>query len=146
MFLHPLQFARGQRPHSADDIIVPCRKRHHGAALDHDNFAIGDRFGRKRVLVSHLETENVAGQMEGSDLTAPVDQDLVGPHGPADDLVEVIGGFVLPVDLGIGGKRHARTHELDCAGWHARERHTMGLRCRLLLGNVPDCGLRQHGS
>src|SRR5262249_6681883 len=63
-----------------------------------------------------LETENVAGQMEGSDLTASVHQDLVGAHRPANDLVEVIGGLVLPVDLGIGGKRHARTPELEPAG------------------------------
>src|SRR6516164_6335195 len=86
-------------------------------------------------------------RMEGPDLTAPVHQDLVGAHRPADDLVEVFGGLVLPVDLGIGGKRHARAHELDRAGLHGgrRDWRATRLRCRLPLRNIPDCGLRQHG-
>jgi CRP-like cAMP-binding protein len=32
-------------------------KRHHRAAFDHDNLAVGDRFGRKRVLVSRDRME-----------------------------------------------------------------------------------------
>src|SRR6516225_4339452 len=136
MLLHTSQFAGGQLPHLAGDIIVPCRKRHHRAAFDHDNLAVGDRFRRKRVLVSGLETENVAGQMEGSDLTAPVHQDLVGAHRSTDDLVEVFGWLVLAVDLGVGGKRHARAHELDRTGLRGTgKRDAMRLRCRLPLGN-----------
>src|SRR6516162_7045015 len=86
--------------------------------------------------------------MEGSDLTTPVHQDLVGAHRPADDLVEVIGGLVLPVDLGIGGKWQARTHELNRAGLHGgtRDWRAARLRCWLPLGNSPHSGLRQHGS
>src|SRR5256886_5312490 len=70
-----------------------------------------------------------------------------GAHGATDDLVEVIGGLVLPIDLGIGGKRHARPHELDRAGLvgGTRERRTR-LRYGLLEETIPDCGLRQHGS
>jgi hypothetical protein len=56
------------------------------------------------VLVPALETKNVAGQMKGSDLTAPVHQHLVGSDDAGDDLVEVIGGFVLTVDLRIASK------------------------------------------
>ena len=68
------------------------------------------------MLVPGLETEHVARQMEGSDLTAPIDQNLVGPHRSAHDLVEVIGRFVLPVDFVVAGERHEGAHQLDRAG------------------------------
>src|SRR5215467_8568973 len=97
--------------------------------------------------VFRLETENVAGQMESSDLTASVHQDFVRSHRPAYDLVEVFGGLVLAVDLGVSHKRHARTHELDRTGLRRTgRRHAMRLLCRLPLGNIPDRGPRQHGS
>src|SRR5262249_49939436 len=86
--------------------------------------------------------------MEGSDLTAPVHQHLVGAHRPADDLVEVIGGLVLAVDLGIGGKRHARTHELDGAGLQGStpDWHTTRVGFRPPSGNIPEFALRQAWS
>src|SRR2546430_6526268 len=65
-----------------------------------------------------------------------------GAHGATDDLVEVIGGLVLPIDLGIGGKRHARPHKHDHAGLvvRRRERRTM-LRVGAAQGTFSAYGL-----
>src|SRR5262245_23215464 len=98
------------------------------------------------MLVPNLETENVAGQMKSSDLAAAVHQHLVGPHGPADDLVEVIGRLVLAVDLAIPCKRHARAHELDGPALRggSHRRRTARLHGRSSERTIPDRGLRQH--
>src|SRR5262249_7215933 len=53
------------------------------------------------------------GKVEAADLARTVVENLVGAHRAADDLVDIVGRLVLAVDLGIAGKRHRRSHELD---------------------------------
>jgi hypothetical protein len=46
------------------------------------------------VLVADLETEHVSWDVERADLAAAVTQNFVSPHGPADDFIEVLRGFL----------------------------------------------------
>src|SRR5215471_6970451 len=85
--------------------------------------------------------------MKSSNLPPSVYQHLVGPHCPTHDLVEVVSGLVLAVDLAIPSKRHARAHEPDRPALRGvtRRRRIRRLHGRLLERTIPTRGLRQHG-
>ena len=64
------------------------------------------------MVGAELESEHVAGMIEALDLPAAVLQDLVNPHGAAQDHVDIIRGLVLAVDFGVARKRHRRAQKL----------------------------------
>jgi len=45
------------------------------------------------VLLADFQSDNIAGQIEGSDPPAAVTEDVAGPHGAAGNFVNVLGGF-----------------------------------------------------
>ncbi len=63
--LHAAQFTRGKGPKPARDVSVGVGERHQRAALYDKDRRFGDGFGRKVMLVVHLETEYVPRQIEG---------------------------------------------------------------------------------
>src|SRR6516162_4177742 len=71
------------------NIIVPCGERNHGFPLDHKNLRVGDRLGGECVLRAGLYTEDVARQIEGSDLAATVVHSFEGAHRSADHFAEI---------------------------------------------------------
>src|SRR6185436_6344709 len=104
------------------------------------------RLGGKCVLVAGLEAEYVARQIERADLPPAIGEHLVSAHRPAEHLVEIIGRFVLAVDLGGAGVRHHRAHQVE----RIRERMRRDSRagsCAVpaMLGRLGWEGLGQHG-
>ena len=65
------------------------------------------------MVVADLNTEEVAGQVELADLAATVVQKLGGSHCSADELVEILGRLVFPVDLRVAGERHWSAHHVE---------------------------------
>ena len=110
--LHPVQLAAGQREELPRDRSVAPGQRVDRAALDHEHFGVGDRLGGQRMLVGEFKTENIAGQIKSADLTAAVAEDFVGANAAADDLVKVVGRFVIAEDFGIARIGHHGAHQL----------------------------------
>src|SRR5262249_62386536 len=77
---------------------------------------VGDRLGRERMLRAGLYTEDVARQIEGSDVAAAVAHGLEGAHRSADHFVEISSRTAFAVDLCIARKHHSRAHLLDRPG------------------------------
>src|ERR1700747_1409601 len=98
------------------NIMVPRGGRNHGFPLDHKNLRVGDRLGAERVLRAGLYTEDIARQIEGSDLAATVAHGLEGAHCSADHFVEVSSRTAFAVDLYIARKHHGRADLLDHPG------------------------------
>ena len=146
MLLHAVQLATGHRPQLTGNVAVARGKRLDRAALDDDDFGIGDGFGGERMLAANLVTEEVARQIELTDLAPAVVQDLGGADGAADELVEIFGRFILPVDLRIADEGHRGAHHVEGIG------QTVG-GCRRREPDVPAevlgagevGGVRQHG-
>jgi hypothetical protein len=68
------------------------------APIGLDDHAL-DRLGGKAVARAAFQAEHVAREVEGVDLATAVAQELAGPHGARDDLVEEIGGITLGEQL-----------------------------------------------
>src|SRR5262249_38277183 len=99
------------------NIIVPRGERNQGFPLDHKNLRVDDRLGAERVLRAGLYTdEDIARQIEGSDLAATVAHYLEGAHRSADRFVEISSETIFAVDLYIARKHHGRAHLLDRPG------------------------------
>ena len=64
LFLHAPQFAGGEGEQFTTDRGITTRQRCQHAALDHEDFRIGYRLGRKGVLIVELQPEEVAGQIK----------------------------------------------------------------------------------
>src|SRR5262249_59954303 len=67
-----LELAARKTPKLTCSIIVPRGERNDGFPLDHKNLRVGDRLGTERVLRAGLYTEDIAGEIKGSDVTAAV--------------------------------------------------------------------------
>src|SRR5262249_3759284 len=111
-----LELAARKAPKLTCNIIVPPGERKRGFPLDHKKLRIGDRLGGECVLRAGLYTEDVARQIEGSDLAAAVAQGFEGAHRSADHFVERTSRTAFAVDLCIARKHHSRTHLLDRPG------------------------------
>jgi hypothetical protein len=99
--MHAPQLAVGEGEEFATDGGITIGKRRQHAALNHEDFRIGYRLGRKDVLFVELQSEDVAGQIKPADLAAPVAENLVGAHAAADDLVDIVSWFVFAEDFRI---------------------------------------------
>src|SRR4029077_1444321 len=63
------------------------------------DLGVDDRFGCKAVNGSVLQTEDIAHQMKGANLTATVEEKLVASHCPKRHLIDIIGRLILSEDL-----------------------------------------------
>src|SRR5262249_1638028 len=99
-----------------------------GFPLDHKKLRLDDRLGGECVLRAGLYTEDVARQIEGSDLAATVVQSFEGAHRSADHFVEIASRIAFAVDLCIARKRHGGAHLLDRTGERVRADPWLGRR------------------
>src|SRR5262249_19035831 len=70
VILRVLELAARKAPKLTRNIIVSCGERKDGFPLDHKNLRVGDRLGTECVLRAGLYTEDIAGEIKGSDVTA----------------------------------------------------------------------------
>ncbi len=140
------EFATGQRPELVGDIAVLRGGRQHRGAPHHDHMGLRDRFRRRGMVGAELDPEHVAGMIEGFDLPASVLQDLVNPHGAAQDHVDIVRRLVLAVDFGVARKRHRRAQKLGRAEKGVAGR-MIGHRAGRTAGRDDDPvgGLNVHG-
>ena len=111
MVLGALEVAGRHRPQVAGNVVVAGGEGDEGAFLDHHDHRIGDRLGGEAVLGRGFEAEHVAFQMKAADLATAVAEELVGPDRSRDDLVDIVGGFALAVDLGIAVETDGGAHQ-----------------------------------
>ena len=104
MISRVLELAARKAPKLMCNIIVPRGERIDGFPLDHKKPRLGGRLGGECVLWAGLYTEDVASQIEGSDLAATVAQSLEGAHRSADYFVEISSRTIFVVDLCITRK------------------------------------------
>ena len=64
------------------------------------------------MLVGEFKAKNIAGQIESADLAAAVAEDFVGADAAADDLVKIVGRFVLAENFGIARIGHHGAHQM----------------------------------
>ena len=103
------------------------RELHERAALDDGDRAIAHGFCGQVVALADLKAEDVARQIERSDLPAAVIQDLVGSDRAGNDLIDVFGFFALAVDFAVAGIRgSARPNARPTARAHPRQRRLAG--------------------
>jgi hypothetical protein len=94
-----------------------------------------------------FETKDIARQVEGSDLPAPIGENLIGPYGTRYDLVHVLRRLVLAIDLCVAAVGHRGAYQVD----RVAERAAGYLRpsCHIVRGSAgetsADCILCQHG-
>src|SRR3954467_12323633 len=101
MTVHLLKLAGRKAPKLMDNVMVPRSERNDRAPVDHQKLSIGDRLGREGVHLAGLQTEDVAGHVEGSNLPSTFAQGFVNAHRPADHPVEIIGRTIFAVDLAV---------------------------------------------
>src|SRR5262245_34345773 len=145
--MNALQLLPRQRPQFVSHLVLAGSQRHQSASLNYQNFCVGDGFGRERMLVVGFETKDVAGQVEGSDLTAPIGENLVGAHCALYDLVHVVRRFVLSKDFRVAAERDCGAHQVyriakTAAGYL---RLSWQIVCCSAGETSADCVLCQHG-
>jgi len=113
MLVRPFQLGRGQRPELPRNLAITFRGLEHGRAPNQENPGIDDGLGRTCVLVAGIAPEHVAGQIETENLASAVTKDLICPHCAAQHFVDVVGGLIFSVNLGVAAKRHRGAVELD---------------------------------
>jgi hypothetical protein len=65
------------------------------------------------MRIGGFEAEDVARQVKGSDLPATIRENLVSPDRACDDLVNVVGWFVLAINLCVAIVGNRGTHEIN---------------------------------
>ena len=70
LILRVLELAARKAPKLTCNIIVSCGERKNRFPLDYKKLRVGDRLGRERMLRAGLYTEDVARQIEDSDVAA----------------------------------------------------------------------------
>ena len=101
--------------------------------------------GKQLADGAQLKPEDVAGHIKLADLAAAIIQDLGGADGPADELVEVFGRFILAVDLRIADEGHRGAHHFQSISQfmgRCRRRDPHAPAKALRAGKVG--GVRQH--
>src|SRR5262245_58613941 len=99
------------------------------------------------MFVVGFETKDVARQVEGSDLTAAISENLVGSYCALYDLVHVVRRFVLSKDFRVPAVRDCSAHQV----YRIAERAAGYLRAswHIVCGSAgetsADCVLCQHG-
>src|SRR5208337_5127586 len=99
-----IKLASRDFPKLASHVAVPRCKCEHSAALEDQDGDIADRLGGRRMRIPRLEAEHVSRKVKRANLTASVNENLVHANCAAHDLVEIIGGLRLAVDLLVAGE------------------------------------------
>jgi hypothetical protein len=81
------------------NLNVRSRCRFEAPSLYQADGGIADRFSGQAMGRAGIEAEDVARQMECTDLTPSVAQQLVGTNSAADHLVDVLGRLAFSVNL-----------------------------------------------
>src|ERR1700747_874067 len=91
------------------------------------------------MYLASLDAEDITGQIERDDLAPAVVEHPIGPYRTGQHLVEIFGGLVFAIDLGVAGKAHRCTHHGERAiGLTGANRHR-------LAGEQRRAGRGEHG-
>jgi hypothetical protein len=107
------KLARCERPKSPRRAAAAVSESGQGVSLDHKDDAFVDCLGRKLMIFTEFEAEDVTWKIEGTDLAPTVVENFVGSHRAADNLVDIVRRLVLPVDLGVAQEPHWRSHQIQ---------------------------------
>ena len=97
------------------------------------------------MLLAGLQTEHVAGKVEGADLPAPVVQDPVGANGAGENLVDVVRRLAFAENLRVAIERHRHARELDRIEQRIDRRNGTGGGSRRVAGGDLGSCLSEHG-
>ena len=113
MLLRRAHAAGGAGPQIGRQRAVARRHGDDDRTLGDADRGLDDRFGAETMVLSRLEPENIAGEMESADLPATVPQDLVSAYRAGDDLVEILRrlGFAIDLDIPFVAYRCAKQGE-----------------------------------
>src|ERR1700757_1339911 len=78
------------------------------------------------MYLASLDAEDITGQIERDDLAPAVVEHPIGTYRTGQHLVEIFGGLVFAIDLGVAGKAHRCTHHGERAiGLTSANRHRL---------------------
>src|SRR5215470_16427345 len=95
MLLDAIEFASREGPQLAGNVTIAFRQRDDDVASDHQHRYVVDCFGRKLMVVAHFEAEDITWEVEATDLTPAITEDLVSSHRALGHLVHIFGRFGL---------------------------------------------------
>jgi hypothetical protein len=113
--------------------LIIRRQRLKAPTTVRDDSAIADSFGAQAMSVSRLKAEDLAGDIEGIDLTPAVVEEFAGANDARHELEKSIGGAAFAVNVAILGKmQHGpdRAQRASGVGAARSRRFPPRIRCR----------------
>jgi hypothetical protein len=93
------EFAGGHSPEAAGHLNRDAGRLFKIAAFHQAHGRIGDGFRGQAMGQSGLKSKDVAGQVERTNLSAAIGEQLVAPDRAANDLIDVFSGLVFSIDF-----------------------------------------------